>query len=212
MPTYQMPKIPRVVKTRKNEVLLVANGDLRLSANQKCWAAQAEMEAQLSDAVSASGHKLVRAHQYNPATKHGFISSQREGMEVFSQIDPAAPLIVAEAVWQYSHHLLHGLDQPSRPLVDGSQLVRDMARVGGHAESQRITDEGWPEVFDALERRFRRARVPQEIGPMAVQRPGTASDLPRHALRQSESRRLRMQIGRHAGRTIATREGHYGCL
>ncbi len=117
MPTYQMPKIPKIVRARKNEVLLVANGDLRLSANQKCWAAQAEMEATLADAVSAAGRKLVRAHQYNPATKHGFISSQREGMEVFAKIDPKAPLIVAEAVWQYSHHLLHGLINHEGPLL-----------------------------------------------------------------------------------------------
>jgi hypothetical protein len=31
------------------------------------------------------------------------------GMDVFSQIPPDAPVIVAEAVWQYSHHVLAGL-------------------------------------------------------------------------------------------------------
>jgi hypothetical protein len=31
------------------------------------------------------------------------------GMEVFRGLDPAAPLIVAESVWQYSHHVLAGL-------------------------------------------------------------------------------------------------------
>jgi hypothetical protein len=30
------------------------------------------------------------------------------GMEVFRQLDPDAPLIVAESVWQYSHHVLAG--------------------------------------------------------------------------------------------------------
>ncbi len=117
MPTYQMPKIPKVVRARKNEVLLIANGDLRLLANQKCWAAQSEMEAELADAVSAGGRKLVRAHQFDPATKHGFISSQKQGMEVFAKIDPKAPLIVAEAVWQYSHHILHGLLNHEGPLL-----------------------------------------------------------------------------------------------
>ena len=34
-------------------------------------------------------------------------------MEVFRDIPPDAPLIVAEAVWQYSHHVLHGLDHAS---------------------------------------------------------------------------------------------------
>ena len=30
-------------------------------------------------------------------------------MQVFAGVDPDAPLIVAEAVWQYSHHVLPGL-------------------------------------------------------------------------------------------------------
>ena len=30
-------------------------------------------------------------------------------MCVFAGIDPKAPLIVAESVWQYSHHVLPGL-------------------------------------------------------------------------------------------------------
>jgi len=64
----------------KKQIQLIANGDLRLSANQKCWAAQ-------------------------------------EGMEVFRKIDPQAPLIVAEAVWQYSHHVLHGLLTHRGPIL-----------------------------------------------------------------------------------------------
>ncbi|MCE9526269.1 MAG: fucose isomerase [Planctomycetales bacterium] len=101
----------------KKEVLLIASGDLRLSANQKCWAAQADMEAALADAVRESGYQLTRAHAFKPAEQHGFIASQKEGMEVFAGIDPKAPLIVAEAVWQYSHHVLHGLISHQGPIL-----------------------------------------------------------------------------------------------
>jgi len=87
--------------------LLIANGDLRLSANQTCWAAQAAMEKQLTAAVAKFGYQLVRAHPYKPAQSTGSSGSQKEGMEVFASIDPQTPLIVAEAVWQYSHHILH---------------------------------------------------------------------------------------------------------
>src|ERR1700681_3205379 len=38
-------------------------------------------------------------------------------MAVFAGIDPKAPLIVAEAVWQYSHHLLHGLITHAGPIL-----------------------------------------------------------------------------------------------
>jgi hypothetical protein len=95
----------------------MANGDLRLSANQKCWPEQAKMEAILAKALAAEGWKVVRAHPYDKAKQHGFIDSQKMGMAVFRQLDPNAPLIVAECVWQYSHHLLHGLYTHRGPIL-----------------------------------------------------------------------------------------------
>ena len=104
-------------QTRPKTVLLVANGDLRQSANQTCWPAQAAMEQQLTAAVARFGWRLVRAHPYKPGLKHGFIGSQKEGMEIFASIDSRTPLIVAEAVWQYSHHVLHGLVSHEGPIL-----------------------------------------------------------------------------------------------
>ena len=104
-------------KPSKKTIVLIANGDLRHSANAVCWAAQQEMEKTLTSAVANLGYKLVRAHGYKADVKHGFISSQKEGMEVFSKIDPDAPIIIAEAVWQYSHHILHGLISHRGPIL-----------------------------------------------------------------------------------------------
>ena len=104
-------------KHPKKTVLLIANGDLRQSANEVCWPAQQAMERKLTVAVARFGHRLVRAHPYKPKLKHGFIGSQREGMEVFASLDSRTPLIVAEAVWQYSHHLLHGLISHQAPIL-----------------------------------------------------------------------------------------------
>ncbi len=91
------------------EILLVANGDLRLSANRKCWPAQREMEERLTTAIEGTGGSVRRAHEYDATKQHGFIDSQKRGLEVFRSIDRKAPLIVAEAVWQYSQHILAGL-------------------------------------------------------------------------------------------------------
>jgi hypothetical protein len=104
-------------KLPPNHVYLVASGDLRLSANQTCWPAQAAMEKRLGAAVASFGGKIVRAHSYNAKQKHGFISSQKQGIAVFAQLDPDAPLIVAEAVWQYSHHVLAGLITHRGPIL-----------------------------------------------------------------------------------------------
>lgn len=98
-------------------VYLIASGDLRLSANQKCWPAQARMEESLAAALAAEGWKVVRGHAPDRAKRHGFIDSQRMGMEVFRNLHPDAPLIVAESVWQYSHHILHGLLTHRGPIL-----------------------------------------------------------------------------------------------
>ena len=115
---YTLPATMTVPRLAPTKVQLIANGDLRLSANQNCWAEQAKMEQALADAVASLGYEVVRAHAYKPEQRHGFISSQAEGMAVFgSGIDPDAPLIVAESVWQYSHHVLHGLISHRGPIL-----------------------------------------------------------------------------------------------
>src|ERR1019366_6669920 len=98
-------------------VYLVSSGDLRLSANQKCWPQQAKMEAILGKALKAEGWKIVRAHPLDKQKNHGFIDSQKMGMDVFSKLDPNTPLIVAECVWQYSHHVLAGLTTHRGPIL-----------------------------------------------------------------------------------------------
>ncbi len=117
MTEYRLPVLSCPPKADERDVLMVASGDLRPAANQKCWAAQQAMEEALAEAVAACGYRLVRTHPYRPQQQHGFIGSQKEGMEVLARIDPDARLIVAEAVWQYSHHVLAGLLSHRGPLL-----------------------------------------------------------------------------------------------
>jgi hypothetical protein len=98
-------------------VYLVASGDLRLSANRNCWPAQEAMERQISGAVACAGSRVVRGHPYDTGKGHGFIDSQRYGIEVFRSLPADAPLIVAEAVWQYSHHVFPGLLTHRGPIL-----------------------------------------------------------------------------------------------
>ncbi|MBS1854338.1 MAG: fucose isomerase [Acidobacteria bacterium] len=98
-------------------IVLIANGDLRLSANQRCWEAQEQAEQAVMEAIRREGRDVRRGHAVDPAKGHGFIDSQKRGMEVFRDIPPTAPLVVVEAVWQYSHHLLHGLYTHQGPIL-----------------------------------------------------------------------------------------------
>jgi len=117
MAAYDVPKSTEPAKVPPNEAILVASGDLRLSANQMCWPAQEEMEKRLVTAFAQEGITVRRGHTYDAQLKHGFIWNQRMGMDVFEHIDPDAKLIVAEAVWQYSHHVLSGLRAHRGPIL-----------------------------------------------------------------------------------------------
>jgi len=99
------------------QAVVVASGDLREEANRVCWPAQQALEADLTKAFAAAGWKLARGHAASRSRGHGFIASAREGLDVFASIDPEAPLVVAEAVWQYSNHVLPGLTTHSGPIL-----------------------------------------------------------------------------------------------
>ena len=68
-------------------------------------------------AIRREGRDVRRGHDYDPHKAHGFIDSQKRGMEVFRNLPPEAPLVVVEAVWQYSHHVLHGLYSHRGPIL-----------------------------------------------------------------------------------------------
>ncbi len=117
MSTYRLPELSTAAPIAANEAILIANGDLRLSANQNCWPAQNHMESQIIAAFAKEGLTVRRGHAFDPAAGHGFIASQRQGMDVFKSIHPEARLIVAEAVWQFSHHILAGLRDHRGPIL-----------------------------------------------------------------------------------------------
>jgi len=117
MNPYKVPTIVAPEPVAANEIVLIASGDSRESANQLCWPAQQEMEQKIGAAFAGLGYTVRRANDIDPKTGHGFIQSQRMGMEVFQSIHPEAKLIVAEAVWQYSHHVLAGLQHHRGPIL-----------------------------------------------------------------------------------------------
>ncbi|RNI20289.1 fucose isomerase [Flexivirga caeni] len=117
MTMYEMPTLRQDAVAADREVWTVASGDLRPAANETCWPVQAQLEGDLRAAVEALGWSVHRGHPYDEAKKHGFIDSQRAGIEIFKNIPPDAPLIVAEGVWQYSHHVLAGLRDHRGPIL-----------------------------------------------------------------------------------------------
>ncbi len=96
---------------------MVTSGDLRLSANRECWPAQKEMENKVRAVFEREGYHVMRGHPYDSELGHGFIWNQRMGIDVFKNIPKDARVIVAESVWQYSHHVLAGLRDHRGPIL-----------------------------------------------------------------------------------------------
>ncbi|GAA2909512.1 hypothetical protein JOD62_001533 [Microbacterium keratanolyticum] len=129
--TYLLPAPTARPASAPKTAYLIASGDLRESANVGGWPVQAAMEADVIAALADLGWTVIRAHDVDPATGHGFISSQRMGLEVFKNIPTDAPLIVAEAVWQYSHHVLAGLRTHEGPILTVANFAGDWPGLVG---------------------------------------------------------------------------------
>ncbi len=102
---------------KERDIVLVASGDSRLSANRVCWPAQQALEETIIRTFAELGRRVVRGHEVNQVLGHGFIDGQARGIEIFRTIDPDAPLVVAEAVWQYTSHVLAGLTRHRGPIL-----------------------------------------------------------------------------------------------
>ena len=100
MPSYSMPVVVDKPVVVPRTAWLIASGDLRPEPNRSGWATQARMETALAGVLHRFGWSIRRANPFDSSSGHGFISSQRMGIEVFKSIPAEAPLIVAESVWQ----------------------------------------------------------------------------------------------------------------
>lgn len=160
MLTLALPPAKPLIQTDAQEVLLVANADLRESANVTCWPVQRKFEALLEQVLAERfGLRVKRAHPIKAKTGqgggHGFISSQREGSDLFAALDPDAPVIVLLTAWQYSHHLAPSLARHRGPVLllanfDGTWpgLVGMLCMAGTLTSLGKAYSRLWSENFD----------------------------------------------------------------
>lgn len=96
---------------------IVRSGDLRPPANTATWPAQQALEQDFAKAAADLGVEVKIAGAVDESLDHGFVTTQRQGMDVFKDIDPDTPLVVAIAGWQYTHHVLPGLLSHRGPIL-----------------------------------------------------------------------------------------------
>lgn len=155
MLTLKLPPSPATAKAGSSDIFIVANGDLRESANTTCWPTQLKFEGKLEKALTTLGYNMRRAHAVDEARGHGFISSQRQGSDVFEALDPDAPVIVLLTVWQYSHHIAPSLVKHRGPILllanfEGTWpgLVGMLGMAGSLTSLGRPYSRLWSESFE----------------------------------------------------------------
>jgi hypothetical protein len=115
--TYTLPQLRGTTEAPPRTAFLVTSGDSREPANVNSWPTQVELERIIATELDRNGWQVRRAAEVPEGASHGFVSSQREGIELFKSIPPDAPVVVAIANWQYSHHVLPGLRTHRGPIL-----------------------------------------------------------------------------------------------
>jgi hypothetical protein len=115
--TYALPSLRTATDAPPKTAYLVASGDSRERANIASWPTQVQLEAIITAEFERNGWSVRRAAPVADGAEHGFVSSQREGVEVFKSVPHEAPVVVAIANWQYSHHVLPGLRTHGGPVL-----------------------------------------------------------------------------------------------
>ena len=154
--TLNLPSQDSGLKADAREVILVTSGDLRESANKNCWPVQKKYEQKFEQVMHEKfDYKVIRGHAYSEERGHGFIASQREGSDVFENIDENAPIVVLMTAWQYSHHLAPSLANHKGPILllanfDGKWpgLVGALCMAGTLTSLGRNYSRLWSEDFD----------------------------------------------------------------
>ena len=184
------------------DVVLVASGDSRLSANRVCWPAQAALETAVTPHLRVdSGARVVRGHPFDAAKGHGFIDGQARGIEIFRTIDPrraARRRRGGVAVHEPRPRRTH---QAPRPDPHARQLERPVAGTRRPAQPERVAHQGRHPLQHDLERGLhRRVRAQRDRGVARrrAHRPRHVARPPDRSTRTFAARRSRSIVARGA--------------
>lgn len=98
-------------------IYLISNGDFRDTAANACWPMQKQTLDAVGKCFDELGVKTRSLPEYKPDRNHGFITRQKQGAEVFSAIDPRAPVVVVLSCWAYAHHVAGGIQTHKGPVL-----------------------------------------------------------------------------------------------
>ncbi len=98
-------------------VYLISNGDYRDSAGIECWPMQEKTLKEVQKAFKKLGVETKVLSQYDKKRGHGFVTKQCEGADIFSKLDPKAPVVIVLSCWAYAHNVCGPLQAHKGPIL-----------------------------------------------------------------------------------------------
>lgn len=153
-------------KTAEKTVYLISNGDFRESACLAGWPKQDETLREVKKAFAQLGVKTEVLPKFDSKRGHGFVTRQCQGANIFSKIEPNAPVVVVLSIWAYAHHVCGPLATHKGPILllanfDGTWpgLVSLLNHAGSLDRLDKKHSRLWSESFtrdDAFMKRLAR--------------------------------------------------------
>ena len=208
---YQLPELAEPEAPEKNEVVLIANGDLRLSANQMCWPAQEAMKKPSSPQSSAKDGQSAADTPTNK-TRNTALSDRKKKAWPSSKISIPTPPHRRRSRLAIQPPRTPRPDLTPRPHPHPCQLVWAVARPRRHAQPQRLPHQSRSRIQHPLEPGLYRRLLQTRPARMAHQRQRHPRHLPCTRRQHLPPARSRNATRTGTRRTTPARKSHYGRL
>jgi len=103
--------------SQAESVYLISNGDFRDTAAEMCWPVQQKTIAAVRRSFELLGIECRVLPDYDGDRKHGFLTRQYKGAEIFASIPPSSPVVVVLNCWAYAHHVAGALQIHKGPIL-----------------------------------------------------------------------------------------------
>lgn len=191
---------------KRKKIYLVSNGDFRDSAGEISWPKQEETLGSVREAFSRLGIETGVYPSYDSERKHGFITRQCQGAEIFSRIEADTPVVIVLSCWAYAHHVAGCLQAHKGPVLilanfDGTYpglvaLLNHSATLERlWVKHSRLWSEGFaddPEFMDRLKTWCEKGEIKYDLSHLVD---AHSLDLPEETVRLGED--LAAEILRH---------------
>ena len=179
MSSYRFPELTPIAAAPARTVYVVASGDLRPSANVKCWPIQQQLEADVTRAVESFGWTVVRGHSVRRARRPRVHRQPAQGARRVRHAPARRAAARRRGRVAVQPPRARRPAHPRRADHGRRQLERHVPWSRRPAQPHRQPDQGRGRLLLAVERRLHRRVGARGAAHLARHRATDAPDRPR---------------------------------